>query len=255
MSVNNGLGEAGRSRSEEEDSLRVGLCRSEPEVLRAFLSLRGLLNVIEQLDVQTSSTSFIELPRSDLVGQPDGLDSIGSQESVKVLNVSLTVVELSGEVGEEARDEASAESRPNGQHIILVGRQVDNDDGLLAGGRGSSVRRAESRHERESHGLDGGLEPRNIIHLGSSRRGDKSEGRPVSVSLSGPCEHLGESTQARWGDWRQRGQPDGVTKREGRTGNTPVLRRRERGRDHRFDVSDGTFARLGRGNSDGGHCR
>lgn len=44
-------------------------------------------------------------------------------------------------------------------------------------------------------------------------------------------------------------------RREGRTSSTPILRRREGGRDHGFYVSDGTFARLGRGNSDGSHCR
>jgi hypothetical protein len=132
VGVNNSLGEAGGSGSEEENSLRVGLGRSELEILGALLGLSGLLDIIEQLDVQTSGTGLVELTGSDLVGQPDGLDRIGSQEGVEVLDVSLAVVELGGEVGEETRDEASAKSRPDGQHVILVGGQVDDNDGLLA---------------------------------------------------------------------------------------------------------------------------
>lgn len=113
-----------------------------------------------------------------------------------MFDVSLTVVELSGEVGEEARNKASAEGRPDGQCIVLVGGQVDNNDGLLANGGGANGRRTESSHEREGHCPDGGLEPCKIIGLGNSRGGDKGE-RPVSVSLRGPCEQLGESVQVR----------------------------------------------------------
>lgn len=77
MGVNDSLGESGGSRSEEKNSLRVGLGGSELEILGEILSLGGLLDVIEQLDVQTSGTGLIELTGSDLVGQPDGLDRIG----------------------------------------------------------------------------------------------------------------------------------------------------------------------------------
>ena len=76
MSVNNSLGKAGRSGSEEENSLGVRLGRSELEVLGAALGLAGLLDIIEQLDVQASSTGLVELTGSDLVGQPDGLDTV-----------------------------------------------------------------------------------------------------------------------------------------------------------------------------------
>ena len=113
-----------------------------------------------------------------------------------MLNVSLAVVELSGEVGEEARDEASTESRPDGQHVILVGRQVDNNDGLLASGGSTNGRRTEGSHEREGNGPDGGLEPGNIIGLCDGRRGDEGE-RPVSVGLGSPCEQFGKSGQVR----------------------------------------------------------
>jgi hypothetical protein len=134
VGVNDSLGEAGRSRSEEENSLGVGFGRSEMEILGVSLNLSSLLDVVEQLDVQTSGAGLVELTRPDLVGQPDGLDRIGSQEGVKVLDVSLAMIELGSEIGEEARDEASAESRPDSQHVILVGGQVDDNDGLLAGG-------------------------------------------------------------------------------------------------------------------------
>jgi len=194
VGVNDGLGEAGGSGSEEENSLRVGLGRSELEVLGAFLSLSGPLDIIEQLDVQAGGTGLVELTRSDLVGQPDGLDRIGSQEGVEVLNVSLAVVELGGEIGEETRDKASAESGPDGQHVVLMGGQIDNDDGLLAGGRGANGRRTEGGHERVGHGLDGGLEPGDIVGLDGGGGGNKGE-RLVSVGLGGPREHLGEGAQ------------------------------------------------------------
>ena len=74
VSMNDSLGEAGRSGSEEEDSLGIGLGRSELEIRGIFLSVSGLLDVIEELDVQTGGTGLVELTRSDLVGQPDGLD-------------------------------------------------------------------------------------------------------------------------------------------------------------------------------------
>jgi len=108
VGVNDGLGESGGSRSEEENSLRVGFCGSELEILGALLSLSGLLDVIEQLDVQASGTGLVELTGSDLVSQPDGLDRVGSQEGVEMFNVSLAVVKLSGKVGQETRDEAGA---------------------------------------------------------------------------------------------------------------------------------------------------
>lgn len=76
MGVNDGLGEAGGSRSEEENGLGIGLGRRELEILGTLLGLGGLLDIIEQLDVQTGGASLIELTRSDLVGQPDGLDGV-----------------------------------------------------------------------------------------------------------------------------------------------------------------------------------
>lgn len=76
VSVDDSLGETGRTGSEEENSLGVGLGRSKLEVLGAFLGFYGLLDIIEQLDVQASSTGLVELTRADLVGQPDGLDAI-----------------------------------------------------------------------------------------------------------------------------------------------------------------------------------
>ena len=194
--MNNSLGEAGRSGGEEENSLGVGLSGSELEVLRALLGLAGLLDITEQLDVQTSGTGLIKLTRSDLVSQPDGLHAIGSQEGVEVLNVSLAVVELGGEVGEETRDEAGAESGPNGQHIILVGGQVDNNDGLLASGGGTDGGRTEGGHERVGNSLDGGFEPGDVVDLGSRGRSNKGK-RLVSVGLSSPREQLGESVQVR----------------------------------------------------------
>jgi len=130
------------------------------------------------------------------VGQPDGLDRVGSQEGVEVLNVSLAMVELSGEIGEETRDEAGADGRPDGQHVILMGRQVDDNDGLLAGRRSANGRGTEGGHECVGHSLDGGLEPRNIVDLGGVGGGDKGE-RPVSVDVSGPGEHVGKSAQVR----------------------------------------------------------
>lgn len=72
-----------------------------------------------------------------------------------MLDVSLAVVELSGEIGEEAGNEASAESRPDGQHIVLMGGQVDDNDGLLSGGRGANGRRTKDSGEREGHSPDG----------------------------------------------------------------------------------------------------
>jgi len=134
VGVDNGLGEASGSGSKEENGLGVGVGRSETETLGAALDLSGLLNVIEQLDVQTGGAGLVELTRSDLVGQPDGFGRIGSQEGVEVLDVGPAVVELGSEIGEETRDEAGAKSGPDGQHVILVGGQVDDDDGLLAGG-------------------------------------------------------------------------------------------------------------------------
>jgi hypothetical protein len=82
VGVNNSLGEAGGCRIEEENSLRVWLGRSEMEIPGAFLGLSGPLDIIKQLDVQTSGSGLVELTRSDLVGQPDALDRIGSQEGV-----------------------------------------------------------------------------------------------------------------------------------------------------------------------------
>ena len=76
MSVNDSFGEAGRPGSEEENGLGIGFGRSKLEVLWAFLGLDGLLNVIKQLDVQTGSTGLVELTRSDLVGKPDGFDTV-----------------------------------------------------------------------------------------------------------------------------------------------------------------------------------
>ena len=196
MGVNNSLGEASGSRSEEENGLGVGLGRGKLEILGAFLSLGGLLDIVKQLDVQASCAGLVELTRSNLVGQPDGLDRVGSQEGVEVLNVSLAVVELGGEIGKEARDEASTDGRPDGQHVILMGRQVDDNDRLLAGRRGANGSRTERGHECVGHGLDGGLKPRNIVDLDSGRRGDEGE-RPVPVDLSGPREHVGKCTQVR----------------------------------------------------------
>ena len=194
MGVNNSLGEAGGSGSEEENGLGVGLGRSETEIPGVSLGVSGLLDIIEQLDVQTDGTGLVELTRSDLVGQPDGLDRVGSQEGVEVFDVSLAVVELGGEIGEEARDEAGAESRPDGQHVILVGRQVDDDDGLLANGRSTNGRRTKGGHEGVGHSLNGRLEPYNIVGLGSSGGGDEGE-RPVSVGLGSPREHLWKSAR------------------------------------------------------------
>ena len=115
-----------------------------------------------------------------------------------MFDVSLAMVELSGEVGEQARNKAGAESRPDGQHIILVRGQVDNNDGLLAGGRGSNGWRTEGGHEREGHGPNGGLEPGNVIGLCNSRGSDEGE-RPISIGLSGPCEQVWKGAQVRWG--------------------------------------------------------
>jgi len=196
MGVDNGLGEASGSGSEEENGLRVGLSSSKTEILGAAMDLSSLLDVIEQLDVQTGGTGLVELTRSDLVSQPDGLDRIGSQEGVKVIDVSPAVVELGREVGEETRDKAGAKSGPDGQHVILVGGQVDDNDGLLASGRGANGRRSESGHKGVRQGLNGGLEPRNVVGLGSSRGGDEGE-RPVSVDLGSPREHLRESADVR----------------------------------------------------------
>ena len=210
MGVNDSLGESGGSRSEEKNSLRVGLGGSELEILGEILSLGGLLDVIEQLDVQTSGTGLIELTGSDLVGQPDGLDRIGGQEGVEMLNVSLAVVKLSGEVGEETRHEASAESSPDGQHVILMGGQVDDNDGLLAGGGGANARRAEGGHECVGHSLDGGFEPGNIVGLDDVRRGDKGE-RSISIGLGGPCEDIGEGAQFGWGNRHQIRRSEWIT--------------------------------------------
>ena len=196
VGVDNGLGEASGSGSEEENGLRVGLGRSETEIFGAALDLSGRLDVIEQLDVQTGGTGLVELTGSDLVGQPDGLDRIGGQEGVQVFDVSLAVVELGGEVGEETGDEASAKSGPDGQHVILVRGQVDDNDGLLASGRGANGGRSKGSHEGVRHGLNRGLEPRNIIELGGSGGGDKGD-RPAPVDLGGPCEHLRESVEVR----------------------------------------------------------
>ena len=196
MGVNNGLGEASGSGSEEENGLGVGLGRSETEILGAALDLSGLLDVIEQLDVQTGGTGLVKLTRSDLVGQPDGLDRIGSQERVEVLDVGLAVVELGSKVGEETRDEAGAKSGPDGQHVILVGGQVDDNDGLLASGRGANGGRSEGGHKGVRHSLNGRLEPRDVVRLGSSGGGNKGK-RPVPVDLGGPREHLRESAEVR----------------------------------------------------------
>jgi hypothetical protein len=196
VGVNNGLRETGRPGSEEENSLRIWLGRSELEVLGVSLNLGGLLDIIEQLDVQVSRASLTELTRSDLVGQPDGLDTIGSQEGVEMLDVRFAMIKLSGEVGKEARDETSAESRPDGQHVVLMGGEVDDDDGLLVGRRSANGAGTEGGHEGEGSSLDRGLEPRNVVGLYSSGRSDEGE-RLISVGLSGPCEHVREGPQAR----------------------------------------------------------
>ena len=197
VGVNDGLGEPGGSRSEEENSLGVGLGVGKLEALGAILRRSGLLDVVEQLDVQTGCTGFVELTGSDLVGQPDGLDRIGSQEGVEVLNVSLAMVELSSEVWKEAGDETGAEGGPDGQHVVLVGGQVDDNDGLLASGRSTNGRGAEGGHERVGHSLDRRLEPRNIVDLGGVGGGDKGEGS-ISIGLRGPREHLGKGAQVGW---------------------------------------------------------
>jgi len=220
--MDDGLGESSGPRSEEEDSLRVGFGRSELEIVGALLSLSGLLEVIEQLDVQTGGTGLVELTGSDLVGQPDGLDRIGSQEGVEVLNVSLAVVKLSGEVGKKTRDEAGAKSRPDSQHVILVGGQVDDNDRLLASGGGTDGGRTEGGHECVGHSLDGGLEPCNIVGFDSGRRGNKGE-RSISIVLSSPCERIGKSAQV--------------------AGGRLILGGGEGGRDYGFDAGDGIFAR------------
>ena len=111
-----------------------------------------------------------------------------------MLDVSLAVIELGGKVGKETRDKAGAESRPDGQHVILMGGQVDDNDGLLASGRGANGRRTEGGRECVGQSLDGGLEPRNSVGLDSGRRGDKGE-RFFSVGLSSPREHIGKSAQ------------------------------------------------------------
>ena len=191
MCVDNGLGETGGSGSEEEDSLGVGLCRGRMEIIGGFLGLSGLLDIVEQLDVQASGTCPVELTRSDLIGQPDGFDRIGGQERVEVLDVSLAMVELGGEIGEETRDEAGVESRPDGQHVVLVGGQVDNHDRLLA-----SRGRTEGGCQGARHGLSRELEPCNVFGLDGSRRGDKGE-RAVSVGLCSPREQIRESPQVR----------------------------------------------------------
>ena len=196
MGVDDSLGEAGGSGSEEEDGLRVGLGGSKTEILGALLSLRGLLDIIEQLDVQTGGTGLVELTRSDLVGQPDGLDRVGGQEGVEMFDVGLAVVELGGEIGEETGDEAGAKSRPDGQHVVLVGGQVDDNDRLLASGRSANGRRTEGGHERVGQSLNGGLEPRNAVGLGDGRRGNKGE-RLIAVGLGSPREHLRKSARGR----------------------------------------------------------
>lgn len=196
MSMNDSLGETSGAGSEEEDGFRVGFGGSKLEILGALLSLGDLLDIIEQLDVQTSCTRLIELTGSDLVGQPDGLDRIGSQEGVEMFNVSLAVVELSGKVGKEARYEAGTESGPDGQHVVLVGGQVDDDDRFLAGGRGTDGRRTEGGHERVGDSLDRRLKPRNIVGFDSSRRGDKGESF-ITIDISSPCEQVGKSAQVR----------------------------------------------------------
>ena len=109
-----------------------------------------------------------------------------------MLDVSLTMVELGGKIGEETRDEAGADSRPDGQHVVLVGGQVDDNDGLPASGRSTDGRRAEGGHEGVGHSLDRRLEPCNIVDLGDVGRGNKGE-RSVSVGLGSPGEQLRES--------------------------------------------------------------
>ena len=197
MGVNNSLGESSGSGSEEENSLRVGLGRSELEIVGVLLSISGLLDIIEQLDVQTSGTGLVELTGSDLVRQPDGLDRIGSQEGIEVLDVSLTVIKLSGEVWKEARNEASVNGGPDSQHVVLMGGQVDDNDGLLASGRCANSGRTKGGHECVGRGLDGGLEPCNIVGIGNGGRGDKGE-RSISIGLSSPSEEIGKSAQVRW---------------------------------------------------------
>ena len=46
-----------------------------------------------------------------------------------------------------------------------------------------------------------------------------------------------------------------MTRTRRHTGGRPILGRRDGGRDKGLDLSNGTFARLRRGNSDGGHYR
>ena len=135
VGVDNSLGETGGSGSEEENSLGVGLRRGGMEILWELLGLSGFLNFVEQPDVQACGTCPVELARSGLVGQPDGFDRIGGQERVEVFDVSLAVVELGGEIGEETSNEAGVKSGPDGQHVVLVGGQVDDNDRLLSGCR------------------------------------------------------------------------------------------------------------------------
>ena len=118
-----------------------------------------------------------------------------------MFDVSLAVIELGGKIWEKTGDKASAKSGPDGQHVILMGGQVDDDDGLLAGGRGANGRRTEGGHEGVRHRLDRGLKPRNVVDLGGGGGGDKGK-RPVSVDLGGPREHVRKGTQFRW--WNQR---------------------------------------------------
>ena len=58
---------------------------------------------------------------------------------------------------------------------------------------------------------------------------------------------IANGTDVRWG------RLNGVTSKR-RTSGTSVLRRREGGRDHGFNVGEGTSARLGGRNGDWGHC-
>ena len=77
-----------------------------------------------------------------------------------------------------------------------MGGQVDDNNGLLASGRGTDGRRTEDGRECVGRGLDGRLEPGNIVDLDSGGRGDEGKG-PFSIGLSSPGKQLGQSAHVR----------------------------------------------------------
>jgi hypothetical protein len=125
VGVNDGRREVGGSGSEEENCIGVGFGTNGLELFGALPSLNGLLDIVEQPWCLTSGTGLVQWERSDLVGQSDGLDWIGGQERVEMLNLSLAVVELCGEIGEETGDEAGTEDSPDGPHVILIDGRTD----------------------------------------------------------------------------------------------------------------------------------